>query len=70
MLFSICAYGVHLLDKVMLSHHPEITPAVVCCREVFADPETKNKIFEMVDLQVQHAQVAGAQFLLPDAPPV
>ena len=40
------------------------------CREVLSQQSSQGRFFEVTDVEVQHAQVLGASFLLPDAPAV
>ncbi len=42
----------------------------LCCREVLSQQSSQGRFFEVTDVEVQHAQVLGASFLLPDAPTV
>ncbi len=42
----------------------------LCCREVLSQQSSQGRFFEVTDVEVQHAQVLGASFLLPDAPAV
>ncbi|KAL0052269.1 hypothetical protein WJX82_011004 [Trebouxia sp. C0006] len=39
-------------------------------REVLSQQSSQGRFFEVTDVEVQHAQVLGASFLLPDAPAV